>query len=111
MFKVNDIVEAWGCVGKVIEIKQDSERPVCVELGDKERVSAFYRDGKDQTWHKKPTLQLIERPKVKTEITVWGRVSHSGWVIQTHDTLNGAKEYFNSDYHRAIVKLTGTYEV
>lgn len=58
MFKVGDIVEAFGCRGTVVDIRDD-EYPVVVSFDD--NTNSFTQDGRERTWHKEPSLKLIER--------------------------------------------------
>lgn len=62
-FKVGDIVEAWGCQGKVIKMDWAG---VQVEF-DNCLEKVFMEDGRYMYWHKEPILKLVERPKAKVK--------------------------------------------
>ncbi len=66
MFEVGDIVEAYRVRGKVDEIDSDPNNlyPVLVWF-DSLYSDCFTLDGKTRSWHKEPSLKLIERPKKK----------------------------------------------
>ena len=83
MFKVGDIVEAWGVRGVVtgyvnqpeyIEVKFDNAQAY---------VTTFFVDGKYMAWHEEPSLKLVKRPKAKVKKVLYQAIvkdegSHSG---------------------------------
>lgn len=74
MFKVGDVVEAFGCRGEVTRISPDDVYPVLVEFnGNDTHYDSFTTEGKSGVWHKEPSLKLIERPEEKIELT-WSQI-------------------------------------
>jgi hypothetical protein len=65
-FKVGDAVEAFGVRGLVSRIGSGDTLPVFVEL-ETEDTDRFTKDGRAYSWHKEPSLKLIERPKRKVK--------------------------------------------
>lgn len=65
-FKVGDIVTAFGLKGTVILNNLGPPYPIVVEYetGD---LEYFYTTGHLNSWHKEPSLKLIERPKKKVK--------------------------------------------
>ena len=63
-FERYDIVSAWGIKGEVVEIVNTTKfpihHPVKVKL-DNGLTCSFTIDGKQNEWHKEPTLQLLGR--------------------------------------------------
>jgi len=105
-FKVNDIVEAFGVRGVVIEIRGDL---VGVALANRYYVD-FHGDGRQKDWHLEPSLKLIERPKKKVTKTVeaWANVYPNGdhglsLSKESADARAGCERI-------ALVKLSGSYE-
>jgi len=60
-FKVGDIVEWCGAIGKVMidDNTQSLSRPICCQFGEPSRCFYFTADGKAFPWHKEPSLKLI----------------------------------------------------
>jgi hypothetical protein len=70
-FIVGDIVEAWGLRGEVTRTYTaiNKMEMVHVSIGGHGN-HMFYSDGRKVTWHKEPTLKLIERKKVYKEVVM-----------------------------------------
>lgn len=110
LFKVGDIVSAFGCEGIVKQIATLSIYPVQVVLNG-EHYHWFTLDGKLSDWHKIPSLVLVSRPKKMVTKTVekWINVypSHNNWTYNSEAEANSS-----AGINRiACVKLTGEYEV
>ncbi len=66
MFKVEDVVEAFGIIGTVTEVTNNS---VEAKFGTERGIATcrFYTDGKVYWWSTEPSLKLISRPKQKVK--------------------------------------------
>ena len=72
-WQFGDIGEAFGVRCEVLEIKRNAKYPVVVRLlegTDPGLIILFTLDGREQTWHKAPSLIFIERPKKKVKKTI-----------------------------------------
>lgn len=72
MFKVGDIVEAFGVKGKVIDIDEERLYGIEVEFQVQEETKTygFIKGGLSESWHKEPSLKLISRPKKMEKIII-----------------------------------------
>lgn len=74
-FQKDDIVEAFGLRGKVIDpAPHQHSFPVRVQFEDGS-IESFRADGKLSSNHKIPALKLIERPKKKVKKKAYTAVS------------------------------------
>lgn len=70
-FQVGDVVEAFGVEGVVSEIDDNEPHyPLLVKFPNGEQ-DYFAISGKYISWHKEPSLKLIERPKKKVLKTMY----------------------------------------
>lgn len=85
MFQVGDKVKAFGVEGVVIEIRNNSYFPIVVDFNG--NIRSFLPDGRNEEFHKEPSLHLVERPKKKMRIEAWANVySDNAFVVHdTHD--------------------------
>jgi hypothetical protein len=116
-FRLNDVVEAFGLRGCVIDIDAHPDYPIQVKFDYGEETiygaeSLFTGEGKLRTHHKLPSLKLISRAKRKVgkEVKVWVNVYPNDFICAFH-----AKEIAQSnavvDAIAVAVKCTGFYEV
>jgi hypothetical protein len=112
MFKVGDIVEAFGFRGAVTDVHDDGT--VNVYFGAIRKSENFYSTGHLFRWHKEPSLKLIERPKkkVKKIIERWINVYEDGLAGIVYDSEQRARQSAQgAATYVGVVKLTGEYEV
>lgn len=110
-FKVGDIVEAFGCEGRVVNVFNDAEYPIEVKFENDTQTCWFIKGGKYQTWHKTPSLVLVSRPKKKVTKTVEKWINrYPRYDSSVYDSQLEADTCATSD-RIACIKLTGTYEV
>lgn len=112
-FKVGDRVRAWGIDG-VVQPSCTYSTDVLV-LFDDGHNQHFDKEGKAQSWHKEPSLVLVERPKKKVKKTIerWVAFDPQNNCIDctksTKQEITRFVDGFKNNYQ--IVHLTGTYEV
>jgi hypothetical protein len=71
-FQEGDIVEAFGCTGKVVrKFYTDQHDVVEVEFENGHTVHTFSQDGMAKTFHTEPELKFISRPKKKVKKTFY----------------------------------------
>ena len=86
-FQVGDICEFGGVEGVVTEVLKapEHEYPVTWKTFCDEHEAGFTLDGNFCSWHTKPLLNFIRRPKKKVkktiEIVTWVEVSEHGKVL------------------------------
>lgn len=84
-FKVGDIVEAFGVLGRVTDINNDLNYPVVVQYTQlPANTDEFALDGKLVHWHATPSLKLIKRPRKTKKIKVWVNVAPTGQIGHSH---------------------------
>lgn len=114
MFKVGDIVEAFGLIGTVVSVKHSGFYSVSVEydLDGSFNVDHFTPDGRCHLAHKTPSLKLVERPKKTTKKIVegWVNLYTVGWGC-VHTLEADARARGNSPNFIATAKVTGEYEI
>lgn len=110
-FKVGDIVEAFGCEGRVVNVFNDAEYPIEVKFENDTQTCWFIKGGKYQTWHKIPSLVLVSRPKKKVTKTVeaWTNIYPDGRMSSFSDKVVADELAISNRI--ACIKLTGTYEI
>ncbi len=113
-FKVGDKVEWMGVIGTVVITPGYNRNsnviyPLEVDF-NVNGVRLFTRDGKLESFHKEPSLKLVERPKKKVKKTIerWANI-YSSYIISNYDSEKHANKC--AEDRIACVKLTGTYEV
>lgn len=88
-FQVGDICEFGGVEGVISEVRDVPEykypvfwKSICENHGN-----FFTLDGRLATWHSKPLLNFIRRPKKKKtiEIVTWVVASESGALVGVYD--------------------------
>lgn len=117
MFKVGDIVEAFGVKGKVIETDEERLYGVAVEfLIQKElKTYGFTRDGLSEAWHKEPSLKLIDRPQRTKKVNIFDPSAKIS--VNSYNQRDPIHIYFSdqlSTYlngHYSNVKVTLEFEV
>lgn len=89
-FQVGDICEFGGVEGVIVMIRVGCSFPIHWVPNAGGPTCSFTVDGRYQTWHTKPLLNFIRRPKKKvkktTEIVTWVEVDKEGLVVCTHST-------------------------
>lgn len=95
-FQIGDIVEAFGCSGVVVEVRNGEK--FCIQVNfDIGVCKSFLSNGAAQEWHKTPSLKLIERPIKKVKKKVWigvglKEIMHGGLGIYPCSYLSCEKE-------------------
>lgn len=89
-FKVGNIVEVNGVIGKIEYIDHLRVRPIFVTFNEGEHSDEFYINGKYRKWHKEPSLKLIQQPKKK--------VKKYKALYKTDSELILSNEYFTDKY-------------
>lgn len=69
-FKVGDKVRAWGVDGVVVDVRYFEPYHISVEFQG-ERIKDFLPDGREFSWHKEPSLTLIERAEEFEEVVMY----------------------------------------
>lgn len=108
-FKVGDIVEAFGVRGAVGVVYESSDFPV--ECSFNGHIFWFNREGMASSWHKTPSLVLIEHPKKKVLKTVEFYVNFNKDGFYTTYTYEVAARHYRGDAVVVAQKFTHTYEV
>lgn len=94
-FRDGDTVEAFGHMGVVrTEVSINPLYPIEVTYKDEERIDHFTEDGKLYTWHKKPTLKLIERKRKKPKVQ--GLFHHEFGGFMSEETYDSYEEALNA---------------
>ena len=88
-FQVGDEVEGFGLRGKVTMLNRYGIIDVCWE-GTK-NVDYFDETGRGETWHKEPSLKLIERPKKKVMKRFWL------WAVKITDVIHKSPIYMDDE--------------
>ena len=71
-------------------------------------VSHFTKDGREMTWHKKPTLTLVERPKrkVKKRFYMMAYIDKDGeWLIGKVPVDENFKDNQGAEFYRCERKI------
>ena len=111
-FQVGDICEFGGVEGVVTEVLKapEHEYPVIWKTFCDEHEAGFTLDGNFCSWHTKPLLNFIRRPKKKVkktvEIVTWVEVDEQGKILGV-STSDACKTQLGSK----IVKSTATTEI
>lgn len=114
-FKVNDIVEAFGCRGVVVEINHNRLYSVTANLDG--NLELFITDGRHLDWHREPSLKLISRPKrmvtktIERWVNVYDGGTTGGCQLSKLDADNIHGMIHPTSVRIACVRLVGTYEV
>lgn len=110
---MGDKVRAFGLDGVVIEVTNDSVLDVCVDFGPGEGERGFLLDGREQVWHKEPSLVLVERPKKKVKKCVgrWAIFNPRGSSVKGYFSLEADANRYPKFADEIVLKLTGEYEV
>lgn len=98
-FKVGDKVKAFGCEGIVTKIGPLGEMVTVNFNADSDFIEFFYPDGKLRTWHKEPSLVLVERAKKKVKLypALLRRIGGYYVSIGLFESAEKAKEHFIND--------------
>ena len=72
-FEVGDKVRAWGVDGVVIGVSSyaDEVYPIGVRFDGTNSIQDFTDEGRYQSWHKEPSLFLVEKAKKDEPIVQW----------------------------------------
>lgn len=87
MFKVGDIVEAFGVEGIVTEIRSHLRRSVFVNFeGEDGTWDSFLSDGRYADWQVEASLILLKRPRKKVVKTLYPAIhttqlADSGYAV------------------------------
>lgn len=112
-FKVGDKVRAWGIDGVVKPSYMNSSE--LLVAFDNNKYQYFDQEGKAQSWHKEPTLILVERPKkkIKKTLEVWGCRYVNGGLASNdvYKTKLEVEDRIAGSAYVVPIHLTGTYEV
>jgi hypothetical protein len=74
-FQVGDVVSYGGLIGKISEIRKESEYPILVNfdpIDDNTMIDTFTLDGRYKYYHTEPLLKFVSRrkKKVKKEVSI-----------------------------------------
>lgn len=68
-FKVGDICDLMGVKGTIIATDlENQDEYVWFKSKCGDVCTRLYKDGKQESWHKEPSLKLIERPKSRKKV-------------------------------------------
>jgi len=107
-FKVGDRVKCtfFGDAVFTLETFQFSD-VLIIKYGD--NYVPFLADGKVHKSHTHPVLTLVERPKVKVEVTLWANL-YKGGVAEVSYKTEALARRNAQELAIGCVKLTGEYE-
>ncbi len=97
-FKVGDICDLMGVKGTIIATDlENQDEYVWFKSKCGDVCTRLYKDGKQESWHKEPSLKLIERPKSRKKIKMCAFVWKDSAVSyqSASDVQEGSTDYKN----------------
>lgn len=83
-FEAGDTVSWMGVEGVVNRIDRLGLFSVEVDFHDHSATRVFLSDGKQEPWHKEPSLKLVSKAKKKITVEYWVNVYKSGATHLCH---------------------------
>lgn len=103
-FKVGDRVKAFGCEGVVAHVTEEppNKLPLCVHY-ENGKTRWYYPDGREEEWHKEPSLKLIARAKTKVKLYPALLEVNDGWGMSFELFKN--EEEAKCEYPNSFIRL------